>query len=106
MSIANDARSLGRSRHIARRARFLLEAKLSGSLRLAHLKGDSMPADALTKPLERKRFAALRNYIMNEASSLCSSRDECERHDATRSIPPSPTSINELSIPKSGGSKN
>ena len=104
VSIANDARSLGRSRHIARRARFLLEAKLSGSLRLAHLKGESMPADALTKPLERKRFAALRNYIMNEASSECSSSGECERRDATKSIP-NLTSINEHSMPSLAGSK-
>ena len=28
-----------------------------------------MAADALTKPLERKRFAALRSFIMNEAAS-------------------------------------
>ena len=64
-----------------------------------------MPADALTKPLERKRFAALRNYIMNEASSECSSSGECERRDATKSIP-NLTSINEHSMPSLAGSKN
>ena len=45
-----------------------------------------MPADALTKPLERKRFAALRNYIMNKGSFQRGSSDESERRDESKSI--------------------
>ena len=65
VAVANDAGSIGRSRHIARRSRFLLEAHAAGLIKAKHLAGDAQAADMLTKPLDRKRFVALRTYLMN-----------------------------------------
>ena len=65
VAVANDAGSIGRSRHIARRSRFLLEAHAAGLVKAKHLAGDAQAADLLTKPLDRKRFVALRTYLMN-----------------------------------------
>ena len=67
VATAQDAQSIGRSRHIARRAHFLLRAHEVGALRVLWLKTDSMAADALTKPLPAKQFMRLRGYIMNAA---------------------------------------
>ena len=64
-AVATDAASVGRSRHIARRANFLLDAHDSGALQPRHLAGENTCADALTKPLDRKRFVRLREYLMN-----------------------------------------
>ena len=61
----DDAGSIGRSTHIARRSRFLLEAHAAGLIKAKHLAGDAQAADLLTKPLDRKRFVALRTYLMN-----------------------------------------
>ena len=52
VTIANGRASVGRSRHIARRAHFLLEAAASGALRMQWLSTDAMVADIFTKPLE------------------------------------------------------
>mgnify|MGYP001221265151 CR=1 FL=1 len=56
---------MGRSKHIARRSRFLQEAQARRRLRCRHIAGDVQAADLLTKPLDRKRFVALRRYLMN-----------------------------------------
>ena len=63
--MASDTASMGRSRHIARRANFLLDAVEAGELRARHLPGEDTCADLLTKPLDRKRFTRLRAYLMN-----------------------------------------
>ena len=65
MAVAGDAKSMGRSKHIARRSRFLQEAQARRQLRCRHIAGDVQAADLLTKPLDRKRFVALRRYLMN-----------------------------------------
>ena len=39
-------------------------------VRLRHLPGDVQAADALSKPLDRKRFSMLRSYLMNEPSMV------------------------------------
>ena len=65
VAIGNDAGSLGRSKHIARRARFLTEALGSGEIRLRHVAGAWQLADVLTKPLERRRFVTLTEHMMN-----------------------------------------
>ena len=70
VAVANDAASIGRSRHIARRSRFLLEAYARGIIRARHLAGDAQAADLLTKPLDRKRFVALRTYLMNSDAQV------------------------------------
>ena len=65
VAMGSDAGSIGRARHIARRARFLLEAHGSGVIRLAFVPGLQQVADVLTKPLERGRFEGLRARLMN-----------------------------------------
>ena len=64
LAIANDRASVGRSRHIARRAHFLLEAAGSGDTRMQWLSTDAMVADILTKPLDARRYATLRDAMM------------------------------------------
>ena len=59
------AASIGRSRHIARRANFLQDMHESGEIEPRHLPGEDTCADALTKPLDKKRFVRLREYLMN-----------------------------------------
>ena len=66
VAIANDRASVGRSRHIARRAHFLLEAAASGAIRLQWLSTSAMVADILTKPLDARRFATLRDTMMGQ----------------------------------------
>ena len=64
--MAGDARSLGRSKHIARRSQFLGEAQgRQHEVRCRHISGEVQAADLLTKPLDRKRFVSLRRYLMN-----------------------------------------
>ena len=65
VAVAGDARSLGRSKHIARRSQFLIEAQGRRQIRCRHISGEVQAADLLTKPLERKRFMSLRRYLMN-----------------------------------------
>ena len=65
MAVAGDARSLGRSKHIARRSQFLIEAQGRRQIKCRHISGDVQAADLLTKPLDRKRFVSLRRYLMN-----------------------------------------
>lgn len=69
VAIVSDAASVGRSRHIARRAHFCLEAAATGSIRPRWLSTEANVADLLTKSLERKRFVRLRSYLMNEAAA-------------------------------------
>ena len=65
VAVASDAASIGRSRHIARRANFLQDMHESGEIEPRHLPGEDTCADALTKPLDKKRFVRLRKYLMN-----------------------------------------
>ena len=65
VAVASDAASIGRSRHIARRANFLQDMHESGEIEPRHLPGEDTCADALTKPLDKKRFVRLREYLMN-----------------------------------------
>ena len=66
VAIANDQASVGRSRHIARRANFLLEGAASGAIRLRWVDTNAMVADILTKPLDARRFATLRDTMMGQ----------------------------------------
>ena len=68
VAVASDAASIGRSRHIARRANFCLEANVGGSIRSRWLSTEANVADVLTKPLDRKRFIKLRGYMMNHGA--------------------------------------
>ena len=65
VAVAGDARSLGRSKHIARRSQFLVEAQGRRQIKCRHISGEVQAADLLTKPLDRKRFISLRRYLMN-----------------------------------------
>ena len=60
-----DAQSVGRSRHIARRASFLQDMHESGAVRVSWVDTARQVADILTKPLASKQFEALRAYLMN-----------------------------------------
>ena len=83
VAVANDAASIGRSRHIARRSRFLLEAYAQGVIKARHLAGDAQAADLLTKPLDRKRFAALRAYLMNSDAQVSVGKGDGKTEDGT-----------------------
>ena len=65
-AVATDAASMGRSRHIARRANFLQDANQAHEVMSRHMPGEDTCADALTKPLDRKRFVRLREYMMGQ----------------------------------------
>ena len=64
LNLAQNAESLGRSRHIARRANFLQMAHGQNLLRVSWLSTVHMLADMLTKPLDRRRFTHLRDIMM------------------------------------------
>ena len=64
LNLAQNAESLGRSRHIARRANFLQKAGEQGAIKARWITTMHMLADLLTKPLDRKRFIMLREKIM------------------------------------------
>ena len=83
VAVANDAASIGRSRHIARRSRFLLEAYAQGVIKARHLAGDAQAADLLTKPLDRKRFATLRSYLMNSDAQVSVGKGDGKTEDGT-----------------------
>ena len=44
---------------------FLQDMHESGEIEPRHLPGEDTCADALTKPLDKKRFVRLREYLMN-----------------------------------------
>jgi len=67
LNLAQNAESLGRSRHIARRANFLQKAGEQGAIKARWITTMHMLADLLTKPLDRKRFIMLRERIMGTA---------------------------------------
>ena len=64
VSVANDAGSVSRSRHLAMRARFLQDFKAEGEGKICYIKTEDNAADALTKPLERGRFSQHRSYML------------------------------------------
>ena len=68
--MAQNAESVGRSRHIARRASFLQEASAHGHMRMQWLSTDHLAADLLTKPLDRRRFVKLRAWMMGESAAV------------------------------------
>ena len=84
VALANDAASLGRSKHIARRARFLLEANGVGAIRLRSIAGSAQGADVLTKPLERKRFVALVEHMLNTVNAVTTVNPPKEAKDELR----------------------
>ena len=67
VSVANDAGSVGRGRHLAMRARFLQDCKLSNILQVGYVQTSENAADALTKPLDRSKFMKHRIYLMGLA---------------------------------------
>ena len=64
LNLARAAESLGRSRHIARRANFLQTTSGLGAVRCVWCSTDDLVADLLTKPLDRRRFQKLRSMMM------------------------------------------
>ena len=76
VAVASDAASVGRSRHIARRANFCMEAGAADLVQTRWLCTEDNVADILTKPLDRKRFVRLRAHMMNEAAD---SRNRSEK---------------------------
>ena len=83
VKMAQNAESVGRSRHISRRANFLQEASAAGLLRMQWLSTDHLAADLLTKPLDRRRFAKLRDWMMGERatpSSTCAGASSEQQH--------------------------
>ena len=74
VSVASDAGSVGRSKHIARRARFLVELHQKKEVAFRGMSGTVQSADLLTKPLDRSRFTALRRFIMNEDAQVVVAR--------------------------------
>ena len=70
VSVASDAGSVGRSKHIARRARFLVELHQRKEVAFKGMSGHVQSADLLTKPLDRTRFVTLRKFITNEEAQV------------------------------------
>ena len=70
VAIANDAASVGRSRHIARRARFMLDITRQGAAQVQHIPTAVNAADLLSKPLDRARFVQLREHLMNTRAQV------------------------------------
>jgi len=54
--LANSWTTTGRTRHITTKQHFLRELKEQDELKVVYLPGENMPADALTKNLDRKTF--------------------------------------------------
>jgi hypothetical protein len=67
VSVANDAGSIARSRHLAMRARFLQDFKAEGEGKICYIKTEDNASDALTKPLDRAKFTKHRNYMLGIA---------------------------------------
>jgi hypothetical protein len=67
VSVANDAGSVSRGRHLAMRARFLQDCKLANILQVGYVQTSENAADALTKPLDRSKFIKHRMYLMGSA---------------------------------------
>jgi len=65
VAVAQDVQSVGRSRHIARRANFLHDVAEQGAVRVKWLSTEAMAADVLTKPLDAKKFTKFSSYLMN-----------------------------------------
>ena len=67
----------GRNRSVlttSARANFLLDMHERGEIETRHMPGEDTVADTLTKPLEKKKFIRLREYLLNmrgRASELC-----------------------------------
>ena len=64
VNVANDSGSVGRSRHLAMRAKFLQDCKELGITRVGYIATNDNPADLLTKPLDRAKFQKHRAYLM------------------------------------------
>lgn len=69
VAVAKEAQSVGRSRHIARRAHFLQEAHEAGEMKVMWVDTGSQVADILTKPLVARQYEKLRSYMMNAADT-------------------------------------
>ena len=69
VNVGTDSGSIGRSRHLAMRARFLQDCKEGGEARMGYISTDNNAADMLTKPLDRAKFKKHRAYLMG-ASDL------------------------------------
>ena len=89
VAVAGDARSMGRSKHIARRSRFLQETQARQEVRCRHISGEVQAADLLTKPLDRKRFVALRRYLMNTEAMVQAPMEEQSAYNCSRHNPSS-----------------
>ena len=68
LAVGSNTGSMGRSRHLARRAHFLTELHAREEMRLRYLPGSAMPADFLTKPLPKILFVKHRDYVMGTAA--------------------------------------
>jgi hypothetical protein len=84
VSVANDAGSIARSRHLAMRACFLQDFKAEGEGKICYIKTEDNASDALTKPLDRAKFTKHRSYMlgisdveeMREKRELDAARDD------------------------------
>ena len=70
VNVGNDSGSVGRSRHLAMRARFLQDCKAAGEARIGYVPTDNNASDMLTKPLDRAKFKKHRTYLMGQMDLL------------------------------------
>jgi hypothetical protein len=63
IKIAENPCEHSRTKHIDIRHHFLRDHNLKGDIEISHVRTNDQVADIFTKPLDEKRFCALRNEL-------------------------------------------
>ncbi len=63
VAICNNKKGISRMRHLSKRDSFVKERAAIGDVKVEKIQGEENTADALTKPLAKERFEALRRKM-------------------------------------------
>ena len=75
-------------------------------IKARHLAGDAQAADLLTKPLDRKRFATLRAYLMNSDAQVSVGKGDGKTEDGLMSSGPRSSNETKSSLGSSCASSS